>query len=219
MFLKKFAELPPRKRIGLLAILLGVIALFAGDPTSKARTTIDAKEIALLSDKDIMEVHAHDLADWIIKGKYDYRLIDLRNEDEFEKYNIPSSESVPVSQLLSSDLMRNQKIVIYSESERTASQAWFLLKSAKYKSVSMLKDGLECWKKEVLFPTCTCDVNPSVEQKQKHNKLAEVSKFFGGGMQSGSVETAENKIKMPTLAAPTKVILKKAKGKKKREGC
>ena len=219
MFLKKFADMPPRKRIGLVAILLGVIAVFAGDPTSKARTTIDAKEIALLSDKDIMEVHADDLADWIIKGKYDYRLIDVRKTDKFEKYNIPSSESVPVSQLLSSDLMRNEKIVLYGDSERTASQAWFLLKSSKYKSVSILKGGLERWKKQVLFPKCTCDVNPSEEQKHNHNKLAEVSKFFGGGMQSGSVEAVENKMSMPTLAAPAKVTLKKAKGKKKREGC
>jgi len=219
MFLKKFAELPPRKRIGLVAILLGVIAVFAGDPTSKARTTIDAKEIALLSDKDIAEVNAVDLADWIIKGKYDYRLVDVRKKNKFEKYNIPSSENVPITQLLSSDLLRNEKIILYGESERTASQAWFLLKSAKYKSVSMLKGGVESWKKEVLFPQCTCGVNPSVEQKHNHNKLAEVSKFFGGGMQSGSVEATTTQMKMPTLKAPSKIKLKKAGGKKKREGC
>ncbi|MEE9431738.1 MAG: rhodanese-like domain-containing protein [Melioribacteraceae bacterium] len=219
MLLKNFADMPPRKRIGLIAILLGIIAIFAGDPTSKARTTIDAKEIALLSDSDIMEVHTDELADWIIKGKFDYRLIDLRNKGEFDKYNIPSSECLLVNQLLTSDLARNEKILLYGDSERTSSQAWFLLKAAKYKSVSILKNGIEGWKKQVLFPKCTCDVNPTTGQKHNHAKLAEVSNFFGGGMQSGSVKPTGTKMAMPTLVAPAKITLKKSRGKKKREGC
>jgi len=219
MFLKKFADLPPRKRIGLLAILFGVIAIFIGEPTTATKATINTKEIALLSDKDISEVNAIELADWIIKGKYDYRLVDLRNKDEFDKYNIPSSECTPVNQLLDSGLMRNEKIVVYGNSERTASKAWFLLKAANYKSVSILKGGLESWKKQVLFPNCTCEINPTSEQKHHHAKLAEVSKFFGGSIQSSSEEASGTKMAMPTLAAPAKITLKKSKGKKKREGC
>ena len=93
MILKTFAEYPPRKRLGLLAILLGVIAIFAGSPFDKASAKINAKELSLISAEDISKVKVEELADDIIKSKYDYRLIDLRKSNEYEKYNIPSSEN------------------------------------------------------------------------------------------------------------------------------
>ena len=35
-----------------------------------------------------------------------------------------------------------------------------------------------------IVPSLTCGESPSTEQKHKHNKLAEVSKFFGGKIQT-----------------------------------
>ncbi|MCW8850466.1 MAG: hypothetical protein OQJ81_10850, partial [Melioribacteraceae bacterium] len=82
-----------------------------------------------------------------------------------------------------------------------------------------LKGGLKSWQENILFPTCGCDQIPTKEQQHKHNKLAEVSKYFGGSMQSSSVADSKVKMTMPELAAPTSITLKKTKGKKKREGC
>ncbi len=219
MFLKNFAELPPRKRIGILAIILGIIAAMVGNPTSKAITTINLKEFALISPKDIASINVFDLADWIINGKYDYRLVDLRSEEEYKKYNIPSSENIQVHNLLDSDLARNEKIILYSDNDIATAQAWFLLKAEKYNGTYILNGGLKSWENEILFPKCTCGINPSAEQKHHHAKLAELSKYFGGKMRTGSVEVAETNMIMPTIKMPATIKLKKTKHKKKREGC
>jgi len=219
MILKTFANYPPRKRLGLIAILLGVISIFAGSPFDNAQTTINVKELSLLSVENINKVKVNDLADWVIKGRYDYRLVDLRSEEEHNNYTIPSSENIAVSELLKSDLARNEKIVLYSDNDIASSQAWFLLKAEDYKGVYILDGGLKSWQEQILFPKCFCGEDPSDDQKHNHAQLTEISNFFGGKLQSGSVDIATESVKMPTLSAPKKITLKKAKGKKKREGC
>lgn len=219
MILKTFAEYPPRKRVGILGILLGVISIFLGSPFDKVNTSINAKEMAMISVDEITNVKVEQLADDIIKGKYDYRLIDLRKSEEFAKYNIPSSENIQVDRLLISDLARNNNLILYSDNDFETAQAWFLLKSNNFKGVSVIKGGLKNWKERILFPTCGCDPIPTKEQQHKHNKLAEISKYFGGSMQSASKEDTDVKVKMPEIKPPTSINLKKTSGKRKREGC
>lgn len=219
MILKTFADYPPRKRVGILGILLGVISIFLGSPFDKVNTSINAKEMSMISVDEITNVKVEQLADDIIKSKFNYRLIDLRKADEFVKYNIPSSENIQVDRILKSDLARNDNIMLYSDNDFETAQAWFLLKSNNYKGVSVLKGGLKTWQENILFPTCGCDAIPTKEQQHKHNKLSEVSKHFGGSMQSVSAADSEVKMTMPEIEAPTGITLKKTKGKKKREGC
>ncbi|VAX16981.1 hypothetical protein MNBD_IGNAVI01-1146, partial [hydrothermal vent metagenome] len=145
MTLKAYAELPPRKRIGILAIILGVIAAIIGNPCDTTKSAVNLKELSMIAEKDINEVTVNDLAKWLIEGKMDYRLVDLRDESDYNEYNIPSSENIPVQSLLNSDLMRNEKIILYSDDNTLASQAWFILKAAHYKSVYILDDGMRAW--------------------------------------------------------------------------
>ena len=219
MMLKTFAEYPPRKRLGLLAILLGVLSIFAGSPFDKVNTNINVKEMSLISVDDINKINVDALADDIIKSKYDYRLIDLRKSEEFAKYNIPSSENIPVDEILKSDLARNEKILLYSDNDIETTQAWFILKANNYKGINILEGGLKSWQSNILFPSCACDTDPTKEQLHKHDKSAEISKYFGGKIQLASGGESKTKMDMPVLAAPTKVTLKKSGGKKKREGC
>jgi len=217
--LKIYAALPPRKRMGILAIILGIFAAFIGNPSDATKTTVNIKEIALMAEKDANEINVNDIADWVIKGKMDYRLIDLREESEFNEYNIPTSENIRVHSLLNSDLKRNEKIILYSEDDLLASQAWFILKATNYKSVYIVDDGMEAWKEDVVLPTCKCDTNPTNEQKELHAKREEVAKFFGGAMQADGGNDITVKKDLPKLKAPTKVTLKRTRTKKSREGC
>ncbi|MFZ1289546.1 MAG: rhodanese-like domain-containing protein [Melioribacteraceae bacterium] len=216
---KFFSNLSAEKKLAMFAIALGIIAVFAGDPYGKNSLKINAKELSLISSDEIGKVKVEDLADDIIKSKSDFRLIDLRKSEEYAKYNIPNSENIQVDQLLNSDLQRNEKIILYSDNDIEATQAWFLLKTNNYKGVNIILGGLNNWKENILFPKCDCGENPTIEQKHKHDKLAAVSKYFGGNIQTNSSEENLVKNEMPQLSAPTGIILKKTLGKKKREGC
>ena len=51
MILKTFADYPPRKRMGILAIILGVLAVFAGSPYQRATAKVNIKEIAMIPER------------------------------------------------------------------------------------------------------------------------------------------------------------------------
>ncbi len=217
--LKIYAALPPRKQIGIIAIILGIVAVFIGNPQDNTTTTVNIKELSMTAGDNVNSVSVQELSNWIIQGKMDYRLVDLRTEADYDEYNIPSSECVSMSSLTKSELMRNEKIILYADDDIVASQAWFILKADGYHSVSILKKGMEAWKNEVVFPSCNCGEHSTAELKQLHDKKAEVAKFFGGALQTDGGTESSVKKNLPKLKAPKKVVLKTNRKKPAREGC
>lgn len=211
------SELSLNKKLALGAFAFGLVALFAGNPYHGAEAKINAKELALIVEKEIDHVNVDDLADWIIQGRPDYRLVDLRTEKEFAEYHIPSAENITLSALDQANLHHNEKIVLYSEGGIHSAQAWMLLRAKEYQGVYILRGGLEEWKDRILFPRVP--ENPTPAQVVEFAKIKEVSKYFGGTPQTGGAEQkftpqiAAPKIEMPQQTGP------KAPGKKKKEGC
>lgn len=204
-------------RLAAIALILGFIGVFAGSPYKGSRTSVDAKELGLIVDNEVDHVKVEELADWIIQGKADFRLLDLRTEKEYNEYHIPNSENVMTSQLETYPLLRNEKIVLYSDGGIHSAQAWFLLRANGYKGVYILLGGLEEWNDKILFPKISA--NPTKEQFASFDKMKEVSKFFGGSPQTGTEETKVAQTKtMPKLDMKTQKQPVKS-GKKKKEGC
>jgi rhodanese-related sulfurtransferase len=207
------------QRLAALALALGALAIVAGDPYQGHTATIDAKELSIIVQKEVDHVAPLDLADWIIQGRTDYRLIDVRSEKEFATYAIPGAENVPVASLPDHGLMKNDKIVLYSDGGIHAAQAWMLLRSLGYKGVYMLRGGLEGWNDDVLFPSLaeTADAAARIN----FAKTAEVSKYFGGTPRTGGgpVAAARPAIAAPKLDTPAGVAPAGGAKKKKKEGC
>jgi len=207
------------KKLGLLLFVLGFFALFAGSPYKGSGVTLDAKELAAIVQTETDHVSAEELAGWIIGGKSDYRLVDLRSEVEFAQYHIPGAENIQITSLPDYGLLRNEKIVLYSEGGIHSAQAWFLLKAKDFKGVYMLRGGLEDWKDLILFPRLPANASP--DQRAAFEKTKEVSKFFGGTPQSGlSDEAPSVALAMPKLETPAPAAASAgAPVKKKKEGC
>ena len=110
---KLLKKLNGPKRLALVAILLGLFAAFIGTPVDRTSTTVNAKDIAVTAERGVNKIKVNTIADWIIKRKADFRLVDLRPEEKYQEYFIPSAVNIPVGKLLESDLYRNQKIVLY----------------------------------------------------------------------------------------------------------
>lgn len=215
---KFFSNLSLNKKLALIAVSLGVIALFAGDPYGGTTIKVNEKDIALSTVGNADKVLVTDLADWIIKGKSDFELVDLRTEEKYNEYTIPGAQCIPLPQISSSDLRRNQKIVLFSDDDVTASQAWFILKSKNYKGVYILDGGLNAWKEKVLFPKAP--VNGSKEEIVQFEKMKEVARYFGGQAQTdSSVSDSKPEIKLPTTTVSNSKTTAPTGKKKKREGC
>ncbi len=213
---KFFSGLSTPKKLALFALVLGVIAVFAGSPYMGSEVKVNTKDLALSTVKNSDKIQPLELADWIIKGKADYTLVDVRDENQFGEYFIPTAINIPLPELPGSDLLRNQKIILYSDDDVNAAQAWFILKSKNFKAAYLLDGGLKKWNDEVLFPKLA--VNASKEEIAQFEKIKEISNYFGGVPQTGSEQVSESKINLPTPQVTSKGNLNQPK-KKKREGC
>jgi rhodanese-related sulfurtransferase len=212
------SRLSTNAKLGLCLGILGAGALFIGDPGAKATASIDPAELARLVQTETDHVSVEELADWIIQGKSDFRLVDLRSDAEFARYHIPGAENILITGLLDAGLLRNEKIVLYSEGGIHSAQGWFLLKAEGYRGVYLLRGGLDEWNSTILFPRIPA--SPTAEQTALFEKMKNVSTFFGGRPQSGAAP-ADAAITMPTIDMPAAsagggpAVAKK----KKKEGC
>jgi rhodanese-related sulfurtransferase len=219
------SRLTLNQKLAAAALLLGALAL-AASPYPGSRVTLDAKELALIVGSEADHVEAPELAAWIIEGRADYRLIDLRSAAEFDRYHIPTAENVPMSVLTDAGLGRQEKLVLYSEGGIHSAQAWMLLRAQGHASVYMLKGGLDEWNDQVVFPVLAD--NPTPAQRARDERLRAMSAFFGGQPRSASAAQAglpAAAAAAPVAAAPTVVAppsptgAAKPAAKKKKEGC
>jgi hypothetical protein len=221
------SRLTLNQRLAAGAVLLGAVALLAS-PYPGSKVTLDSKELALVVGTEADHVEAPELAAWIIEGRADYRLVDLRSEGEFAQYHIPTALNIPMNVLTDAGLGRQEKIVLYSEGGIHSAQAWMLLKAQGYKAVYMLKGGLEEWKDQVVFPVVAD--NPTPDQRARDERLRAMSAFFGGQPRSAAA-VAAGAAAAPATAAPAATSATpvaappspsgaaKPPAKKKKEGC
>ncbi|MDI6802314.1 MAG: rhodanese-like domain-containing protein [Bacteroidota bacterium] len=195
-----FGKLSLNKKLAAIAIVLGLIGILAGSPQESSAGRVDTNQLAIDFAKQSNIVKPTDIAKNIIEGSNTFRMIDLRNESEFTSGNIEGSDNIPVAQINKSDLKRNEKILLYSNSELETAQAWMLLKSKNYKSVYMLKGGWSGWQKEVLGIT-------------EGQTEASGSMFGNKTTDETAIATTPSASIKPPPAMPAK------SGKKKKEGC
>ncbi|MBK7378016.1 MAG: rhodanese-like domain-containing protein [Ignavibacteriales bacterium] len=219
--IKKFSQLDLKIRLIIIGVALGAIAIFAGDPYGGTTIKINSEDLSYSTMNDADKIDPVELANWIIQGKSDFDLVDLRTSDRYSEYSLPESENIPLIQLPKSDLLRNQKIILISDDEVAASQGWFILKANDFKGVYILKGGINRWKDQVLFPKCS--LNASSEEISNFKKMEEISKYFGGQamMVSSDTETATTttQIQLPTSNTKKSGTTTTSPKKKKREGC
>ncbi len=203
--------------LGLAVVGLG--AAFAGNPYRGSQVTLDTKNLALEAGRGADTVAPGQLADWIIQGRNDFQLVDLRGEKDFAAYHIPTAQNLPLASLTPDFAPHNQKIVVYADDGTLAAQAWFLLHAQGFKGVYLLDGGLRAWQDNVLFPKKSGEASAFERQ-------AQVAKFFGGVPQTGgAVASATAAAALPKLAPPAMPVGSDAAGgnapprKKKKEGC
>lgn len=214
------SQLSLKQKLALAALLLGVVALF-GNPYGGGTVEIDARELARVVEGEVDHVTAQELAGWLLAGRTDVRILDLRDEASYAAYHVPGAERVPITDLADYPLWRNEPIVLYSDGGIHSAQAWFLLRARGYAGASILLGGLDAWKEEVLFPALPEDESGlSAAQRAAVERARRVSAFFGGHPVSGAA-AAEESYELPDVEMPAAAAVPPpaARRGKKKEGC
>jgi len=215
----KRPSLTLNQKLAALAFVLGAVALFA-QPHRGPFVKLDGRELALVVEQEVDHVTAPELAAWIVEGRADYRLIDLRSAEEYAAYHIPTAENVPLSDLVEYPLLRTEKVVLYSEGGIHSAQAWMLLRAQGHESAYMVLGGLDAWKDEVLYPALPADAGP--QQRARFERTAALAQFFGGQPRSGNAAQAPAAaVELPKLTAPPPSAgpATPVGKKKQKEGC
>lgn len=220
-----FSRLTLNQRLAGVALLLGVVAVFAA-PYRGTTVTLDTRALTADMATGADQVEPRDLAAWILGGRADYRLIDIRPAETFAASAIPTSENIPVAGLLEAGLARNEKLLIVGEDGVQSAQAWLLLRANGYRSTYLLTGGIAGWRDQVVSPVLA--ENPTPEQKAENDKLTAIAAYFGGqpraaagAVASGFSRTGEAAaVAAPSVAPPAapKAAPRPAPRKKK-EGC
>ncbi len=201
------------KQIGVLvALILGVIMVMlpAGD---NRRYSFEPSELADMIKGNSDQIDPVTLSEWIIEGRRDYLLVDIRAEEKFAAGSIKGAENIPMEKLLLKDtidtLPEDKLVVIYSNGVSHSSQAWLILKSAGFDAY-VLEGGYNYWMKVVMNPEAPKG-ELSDDEILRYKARVAVSNYLGGGAGKGS--TVENQ------PVKKKKIIRRSRKKKKLKGC
>jgi hypothetical protein len=211
--------LNPARGLAVGLVGLALIAAVSGNPYREGRVTVETRQLAQLAGRAADHISPVDLSAWIIEGRADYTLIDLRSADEFAKHRIPGARNAPLTTLTDAVAPRTDKVILYAKDDAQAAQAWILMKALGFRAVYTLEGGLDAWNAQVLFPAKPAEDTPTV--KAEFEKRIAVAKHFGGSPRGA---TAAGKAELPALTPPPPPLPESGApgslpSKKKREGC
>jgi sulfur-carrier protein adenylyltransferase/sulfurtransferase len=205
----------PLKLLALFIVPMGLI--IAAVPQNKTKPyKLSADELLNEAKTRTQYVTPETVADMIVKKDPTLRLIDVRSQDEFEKFSLPGAINVPIADLLSdqyADIL-NQDVkmnVFYSNGSLTANEAWMVTRQLGYKNNYVLEGGLNYWFDAILNPKKP-ESTSSDEEFAKYDFRKSAGSALGGG---GIVESAA----VPSTPSEKPAVIPIAKKKKASGGC
>lgn len=154
------------------------------------------------------------IADMIINEDPAFLLIDVRAQDEYEKFHLPGAINIPLTDILSEEWKPylNQDVrqnIFYSNSSVNANEAWMITLQLGYKNNYVLQGGLNYWVETIMNPDPPANTN-SNEEIAKYNFRKGAGMKLGGG---ANVETDNSSTSAPDLPkiAP-RPVKKRAQG-------
>ena len=155
------------------------------------------------------------VADLLINKDPDLRLIDVRNQAEYEKYSLPGAINIPLNNILADEwrpyLDQDIKMnVFYSNGTPDAEKAWILTRQLGFKNNFVMQGGLNYWTETIINPEKPESTSPN-EEIAKYNFRKGASQALGGNVETKSADT-KNLFDKPA-------IIKKPQKKRVQGGC
>ena len=202
-----------RTWLAIFIIPMGLIIAAVPQNTTKPYK-LTAEELLSEANTRTQYITPDVVADMIIKKDPSLRLIDVRSQDEFEKYSLPGAINIPAADLLSdqySDIL-NQDVrmnIFYSNGTVAANEVWMITRQLGYTNNFVLEGGLNFWFDNILNPQKPASTS-SDEEFAKYDFRKSAGMALGGG---GAVQVTDNQ-----TSVSAKPVVKAAGKKKKAAG-
>jgi sulfur-carrier protein adenylyltransferase/sulfurtransferase len=204
----------PLVRLAIFIIPLGLIIAAVPQNTTK-QYKLTADQLLAEATTRTQYIAPETVADMIVQKDPTLQLIDVRSQDEFEKFSLQGAINVPITDLLSdqyTDLL-NQDIkmnIFYSNGTITANEAWMITRQLGYKNNFVLEGGLNYWFEAIINPQTPASTSPD-EEFAKYDFRKGASTALGGGSDISQSKVSES-------VSSAKPIIKTTPKKKKAAG-
>jgi rhodanese-related sulfurtransferase len=125
----------------------------------------DKREVALVDIAQAAARHddrasVEDLAGWLVEGRADFKLIDVRMPEDFESGSIGNAENIPIAQLVAPDVLSrlptDRMVIVYSNGSENAAKATVMLRLSGI-DAHLLSGGYNAWQDRILNPDISAD--------------------------------------------------------------
>lgn len=208
-----------KKYIFLAAILIVLAGGLVLLPKYQKHEGIEPEELLSKAISPERYISTDILADKLVNQDPSFILIDVREESEYTKYSLPNAINIPLKKLLDEESIPylNQaqyNVILFSNDNFYADQAWVLCNRLGYKNLKVLKGGINNWYKTIINPPVPTEDMTSLDYELYNTRKA-ASMFFGVAYPEQFKVDKPIEVKK---VAPKKVITVQKKKKKPAEG-
>ena len=198
----------------ILIVLAGGLVLL---PKYEKHEGINSEELLSNAISPERYISTDELADKIVNQDPSFLMIDVRDEKAFNSNSLPNAINIQLKKLLYEDSTTyldqdEYDVILFSNTNFKADQAWILCSRLGYKNHRVLKGGLNEWFNTIINPPKPAENMPATAFELYSFRKA-ASMYFG-------VAYPEAIKKQPVVkkVVPKKVIPVKKKKKKMPEG-
>jgi len=204
-----------RNLLALFVIPMGLIIAAVPQNTTKPYKLTANEMLSEISSRT-QYLTPEVVADMLVNKDPVLRLIDVRSQDEFEKFSLPDAINIPLTDLLSDECSEilNQDLkmnVFYSNGSLSANEAWMITRQLGYQNNYVLEGGLNYWFEAIMNPEEPESTSPD-EEFAKYDFRKSAGMALGGG---APVQAESG----PRTPAPKPVVKPVAQKKKAAGGC
>lgn len=147
-----------KKAIKATLLSLSLASIAACSPSNKSAVSL--ADVAHAAARQDDRVSVEDVAAWLIEGRGDFKLVDVRSPKDFESGKIGDAENIPIAQLVTAEALGNlptdSMVVVYSNGSENAAKAAVMLRLSGIDG-HVLTGGFNAWHARILNPDISAD--------------------------------------------------------------
>ncbi|MGZ2370380.1 rhodanese-like domain-containing protein [Ancylomarina sp. YFZ004] len=201
-------------RLKLAAVFLPLGLIIAAVPENTTKVyKLTASELLVEAQEGAQFMSTDEIADMLVQKDPSFQLIDVRAQNEFEKFHLPNAINIPLTDILSDDwadvLDQDVKMnVFYSNGNLKSNEAWMITRQLGFENNYVMQGGLNYWAETIMDPKAPASTSPD-DEIAKYDFRKGASMALGGGAISSTNSTKKSS---------SKPVIKRRKKKKRAAG-
>ncbi len=201
-----------RLKLATIFLPLGLIIAAVPENTTKVYK-LTAAELLVEAQDGAQFMSTDEIAHAVIQKDPSFQLIDVRAQNEFEKFHLHNAINIPLTDILSDDWadVLDQEVkmnVFYSNGNLKSNEAWMITRQLGFENNYVMQGGLNYWAETIMDPKAPASTSPD-DEIAKYDFRKGASMALGGGAVSSTNSTKKSS---------SKPVVKRRKKKKRAAG-